>query len=111
MAKELNLYDLVPARTCDHRERDDGTVDVVMPRYGGGALGRFLGGFVRNRSVHVHLDDIGTGVWRLCDGRHTVHEIGESLHRQFGERIDPVYDRLELFLRQMKKSGMIEFRP
>lgn len=111
MAKEVkNLYDLIPERSHAFEELGDGTIDVLLPRYGGGQVGRILKSFLSQRPVKVRLDEIGASVWRLCDGEKSVHEIGELLQDQFGERIAPVYERLEAFLNQMKKAGMIDWK-
>ena len=104
----INLYELRPRQRRLYEERTDGTIDVLIPRYGENVVGRLLKKVLNNRPVRVHLDDIGTSVWRLCDGRRTVHEIGRSLHVKFGDRIEPVYGRLETFLKQMQQAGMIE---
>jgi hypothetical protein len=103
-----NLYELTPRRRRDFEERDDGTVDVLVPRYGGGRVGRLLRSVLNNKPVRVQLDDIGTKVWRLCDGRRTVLDIGTELQDAYGERIEPLYDRLGQFLEQMRKSGLID---
>jgi hypothetical protein len=103
-----NLFDLRPRQRRSFEELDDGTIEVLIPRYGNNAVSRLLKKVLSNRPVRVHLDDIGASVWRLCDGQRTVHEIGQSLHGQFGDRIEPVYDRLERFLKQMKQAGLIE---
>ena len=111
MAKDIkNLYELVPQQKRPFRELDDGTIEVLMPRYGDGAVGRVLKKFLSNKPVRIRLDDVGTTVWRLCDGRSSFHEIGDSLHRKFGTRIEPVYDRLETFLNQMKNNGLIDWK-
>jgi hypothetical protein len=104
-----NLFGLKPVQKRSSEDRTDGTVDVLIPRYGDNPVGRLLKKVMSERPVRIHLDDIGTSVWRLCDGSRTVHEIGESLHIQFGDRIEPVYDRLETFLKQMKKADIIEW--
>lgn len=104
-----NLYDLVPAKRRRFRDLSDGTVEVYLPRYGEGWVGRVLSRMLSNQPVRVHLDDIGARVWHLCDGTRNVHQIGKSLRKELGERIEPVYDRLETFIKQMKKAGMIDF--
>ena len=110
MSKQArNLFELKPKQRRTFEERGDGTVDVLMPRYGENVIGRLLKKVLSNHPVRIHLDDIGTSVWRLCDGGRTVHQIGQSLHDEFGERIEPVYDRLETFLKQMMGAGLIEW--
>jgi hypothetical protein len=109
MSKQvLNLYELKPRQARSFEELEDGTIDVLIPRYGNNVVGRLLKKVLSNRPVRVHLDDVGTSVWRLCDGDRDVKQIGELLHERFGEQIEPVYDRLETFLTQMHKSGLIE---
>ena len=106
--KVLNLYELRPRQAKSFEDLEDGTVDVLIPRYGENVMGRLLKKILSNRPVRVHLDDVGTHVWRLCDGDRTVKQIGESLHEQFGERVEPLYDRLETFVSQMLKADLIK---
>ena len=111
MAKPVkNLYELVPERSRTFEELEDGTIDVFLPRYGGGPVARILKNFLSKKPVRIRLDDIGASVWRLCDGHRSFREIGEALHGEFGERIAPVYDRLETFLIQMKRAGIIDWK-
>ena len=111
MAKApLNLYELVPTQRRESRERADGNVEVLIPRYGDNPVGRLLKYVFSNKPVKVELDDVGTRVWRLCDGHRNVREIGQSLQGEFGERLEPLYDRLGEFLKQMKRAGLIDFK-
>ena len=111
MAKPFqNIYELVPVQKRTFDENDDGTVDVLIPRYGEGRVSRLMKQVLSKEPVRIHLDDVGTSVWRLWDGTHSVLEIAESLHKKFGSRIEPVYDRLEMFLEQMRSSGLITWK-
>jgi len=108
--KVRNLYELVPLRRRPFAGQEDGTVEVLLPRYGENLLGRLLEYIFTSRPIRVHLDDIGTAVWLLCDGARSVQEIGESLREKFGDGIEPVYDRLGTFLEHMRMRGMIEWK-
>ena len=46
----------------------------------------------------ITLDQYGSAVFLLIDGKRTVKEIGESLQVKFGEEVHPLYERLLLFL-------------
>jgi hypothetical protein len=107
--KVKNFYDMVPRKKWPSEARPDGTVDVLLPRYGNNAAGRLLKMILSKAPVRVKLDGVGTSVWNLCDGRRSVQDIGTSLHREFGEGIEPVYERLEQFLAQMLKADLIEW--
>ena len=111
MAKrQVNLLDMIPEQKCEFRDRDDGTIDVLVPRFGDDRIGRILARFIKDKPISLHLDDIGTAVWRLCDGRRSVYEIGGTLKEEFGDRIEPVYDRLGLFFHSAKQAGILDWR-
>jgi hypothetical protein len=105
-----NLLDLVPERKRDFRNEANGRVTVLVPRFGDGRVGEFVQGLLRRPPVSLRLDEVGTAVWMLCDGRRSVYEIGGRLKEKFGDRIDPVYERLGDFLRQMRRAGIIDWR-
>lgn len=46
----------------------------------------------------IELDQFGSTVFLLIDGKRTVKEIGEILDSKYGEKIHPLYERLLLFL-------------
>lgn len=57
----------------------------------------------------VELDKYGSSVWLLIDGSNTVYDIGQELLMEFGEKIEPVYERLVMFLRYLNRKGWIAF--
>ncbi len=44
------------------------------------------------------LDEYGSYVFLLIDGKRTVKEIGENLEAKYGDKAHPLYERLLLFL-------------
>jgi hypothetical protein len=105
-----NLLDLVPEQNYPFHTRDDGTVDVLVPRYGTNFIARALSYMFKDTPVRIHLDRIGTRTWHLCDGSMSVHEIGELLHGEFGEKVEPVWDRLGLFFKQIESQRLIRWK-
>jgi hypothetical protein len=73
-------------------------------------LGKKLGKMYKIKSHRkVNLDEYGTAIWILCNGRATVREIGEVISEQFGDKVEPLYDRLSHFLNILEKDKMIKF--
>jgi hypothetical protein len=105
-----NLLDVVPERIRAFRDEDNGAVTVLIPRFGDGRAGKVLAMFFRNSPISLRLDEVGTTVWHLCDGRRSVYEIGDCLKAKFGDRIDPVYERLGVYLHRMRRAGIIDWR-
>ncbi|MEG1409312.1 MAG: PqqD family peptide modification chaperone [Terrisporobacter sp.] len=46
----------------------------------------------------VELDEYGSAVFLAIDGVKTIEEIGRLLEDKFGEKVNPIYERLLLFL-------------
>lgn len=50
----------------------------------------------------ISLDKYGSFVFLQIDGKKTVREIGKNLEAEFGEEIQPLYQRLLLFLNHIE---------
>jgi hypothetical protein len=99
--------ELRPARASEWRQGDDGRIDILVPPYGRGRIGQKLQSWFKASSHRVHLDDVGTFVWQRCDGSTPVREIAAAMHDHFGERVEPVEDRLVLFLQHLVRSRFL----
>lgn len=103
---ERNLLDLRPHRLFEH-ELEDRRVTVLIPKYRSRWM-QWLQRRLARPYWKLHLDEIGTAVWLECDGRRTVAEIGSHLKDEFGEAVEPIWQRLPAFLRQMRSGKLIE---
>jgi len=105
-----NLLEMVPERVPDWADAGEGKVKVLVPRYGASRLGRWFARQLGRPHICVNLDDIGSTVWRSCDGRATVQEIARTLESEFGERIAPVNERLGKFFAELERGRLIRWR-
>ena len=109
----LNLLDLRPVRRRHYKlneKKGDGTYIVLVPKFGSSKLGRWLTKKLKNPNYFINLDEFGTFVWDMCDGEKQVREIANALKVKYAEKVDPVYDRLSMFLKQMEKAQLIAFK-
>ncbi len=109
-ASTVNLLELIPERRYEWVTADDGNVKILIPRYGKNALGVWFARQLNRPYIYYSLDRIGSAVWLACDGRTTVSQIATRLQRQFGEEIEPVYDRLSQFLYSLDRNKLIRFK-
>lgn len=65
---------------------------------------------MKNPNFKVNLDEIGSYLWLLIDGKNTVGQIAQLFKIRFGERVEPLYDRLSHFLRNLEKNSFIKFK-
>lgn len=97
-----------PRRRLEWEEDEQGRALVLRPKFGEGRWGSWIASHVKNPYYRIRLDEVGTLVWKSCDGATEVSEIAERMRRQFGARIEPAEERLYRFLRQMYRSRLIE---
>lgn len=107
--KEPNLLDLIPVQTAEWERKPDGTVFLKKPK----VRNRFLYILIRRlgKGTHykIHLDEFGSYVWERCDGHHRVEQICESLKQEFGEKVEPVYERLCAFVKILAYQKFITY--
>ncbi len=63
--------------------------------------------FGRPQITHVHLEPLGSFIWRQIDGTRSVYEIGRLLREAFGEEAEPLYERLSVYMKQLENNGLI----
>ena len=105
-----NLLDLTPARTREWVEQE-GRVVVLMPKFRHRWVAPWLQPMLRRPHVRVKLDDLGSAVWKLCDGTTTVARMAEVIQSQFGAAAEPVLDRIGAFLRKLEDGDLITIPP
>lgn len=59
---------------------------------------------------YIHLDEMGNFVWPLIDGENSLIAIGEQVKAHFGEKAEPLYERLAQYFRTLASYGFVEWR-
>ena len=116
MKKNDNYLDHVFRRSPEvdwdevtEEDKDDTHLPLVVLHIRHRGLSHFIAEkfFDRPPVTHVHMEPIGSFVWRQIDGRHSVYEIGQLLHETFGEEAEPLYERLSVYMKQLENNGLI----
>jgi hypothetical protein len=105
-----NLLELIPERLVECNKTSDGLTHLVIPKFRGKRSGKFLTSKLKHPTWKIDLDDIGTFVWDQIDGITKVKTISEKMKSHFGDKVEPVYDRLNLFLFTMRREELIRFK-
>jgi hypothetical protein len=108
-AQPPNVLEMIPAHNSVFEE-ENGRITVLLPRKQNRFVARFFPQRQQLRYFKLHLDDYGTYVWKQMDDRKTVFEIAHELKEQFGAEIDPVYERLGLFINLLAQRRLISLR-
>jgi hypothetical protein len=87
-------------------EERDGTVIITIARTDW--LARLLRWLIaRPLKRRIELDEIGSLVWQLCDGQHTVGDIAEELIRRYRLMRREAITSLAEFLSQLRRRGLV----
>jgi len=60
--------------------------------------------------TQVHLDENGSFIWPLIDGKKNIIELGEPVKAHFGEKAEPLYPRLAKFFQILESYGFVSFK-
>ncbi len=58
---------------------------------------------------YVHLDEMGSFVWPIIDGKMDIVRIGEIVDEHFGEKAYPLYERLAKYFQILESYGFVSF--
>jgi hypothetical protein len=105
-----NLAPLIPVRTIESQQADDGKVTITEPREDPTWLGKLLSKGLEPGTNHIALDEVGSLVWSLCDGEHSVRDIAGIVAERFGADFDPESKRLAVFMLTMKQRGWLVWK-
>ena len=108
-AKEkINLLEVIPCRS-EHitAEREGETFVLSLPLFKYPWMQRFLVPAWMSKELHVRLEEHGTAVWELIDGKRNVREIIEKLADHF-QNEEGYESRVSAYLSQMQKDGFIK---
>ena len=71
-------------------------------------MGRWLAARLGNPCYRIRLDDVGSFIWKACDGETPLAAIAGRLRDALGDRVEPAEERLGGFVQTMLRSRMIE---
>ena len=66
--------------------------------------------FKKPKISYVHFDEMGSFIWPLIDGEKDVFEIGKLVEEHFGEKANPLYERLATYFRILESYGFIKWK-
>lgn len=107
-AKQDNFLLYIPKKKHNTWEEKNGKVYLIF--YHEKFAEKFVRWLVKKPYVSdIELDDLGSTVWKLIDDKNTVYDIGKKLLEKYGDKCQPVNDRLTQYLRYLNRRGWISF--
>lgn len=66
--------------------------------------------FRKPKTSYIHLDDFGSFVWQQIDGTRSVYDIAKLVKEEFGDKAEPLYERLTRFFMTLKEQKYIVWK-
>ena len=54
--------------------------------------------FKKPKISYIHLDELGSFLWQRLDGTKTLLDLGKEVEEQFGDKANPLYERLAKYV-------------
>ncbi|MBQ8378660.1 MAG: PqqD family protein [Oscillospiraceae bacterium] len=96
---DKNYLDYKPMRNpvLNYTTDDEGIVTLEIENKG--AMNRiFQKLFKKPKITYIHLDETGSFIWPYLDGEMTITELGVIVKEHFGEKAEPLYERLAKYI-------------
>jgi len=106
----INYLELTPVRNYDHVVEDSGLISVLVPKFDIKWIDKIMSKIIKSRFFKAKLDEFGTETWLEMDGTKSVQTVSEHLQKKFGDKINPVNERLTKFLSELYKYNFITFK-
>ncbi|MBN2281714.1 MAG: PqqD family protein [Candidatus Marinimicrobia bacterium] len=108
-AEALKMSEIVPVCTVKFNVEEDGTVTLLQPKFSSKFSKKYIIPRMKHPYYFIHLDEMGSAVWKRIDGKSTALEIGGKIKEELGEKIEPVFERLGFFLAKLKNEKFIKW--
>ena len=111
MKKKLsdeNYLERIPLRSpqLEWKQAEDGK--IILEIENKGFYNRIAQKFFKKpRITYIHLDETGSFVWPIIDGEKNIIKLGESVKEKFGEKAEPLYERLAKFFQILESYNFI----
>jgi hypothetical protein len=109
--KSDNLLDYIPVRNVQWENSTEGCAVLNVPKFKRKWMFNLLIHLKIEPVYKLNLDEKGTAIWKYCDGSDDLYHIALKLREKYGDDIEPVFDRLNAFIRQLFHQKLIKLDP
>ena len=106
-----NYLERIPQKSHLLNWSEDENEIVVLEIENKGLMNRiFQKLFKKPKISYIHLDELGSFVWKQIDGEKTVLEIGKEVSKKFQDKSNPLYERLSGYFAILESYNFINWK-
>lgn len=109
--KSENFLDYIPKHNSlmKYSINEGGHVEIAVVNRG--LFNRLAQIFFKKPKVsYIELEDMGTFIWKQIDGKRSVYEIGILVKEEFGDKAEPLYERLCTYIKSLHNNEYIVYQ-
>lgn len=104
-----NYLEFVPIRKIERFSEENDVITLEIENKG--IFNRVAQKLLKKPKIsYIHLDEMGSFVWPLIDGERNITDIGVFVKEHFGEKAEPLYERLAKYFKVLESYGFVEFK-
>lgn len=105
-----NYLENVPQRACiKYTEDTEGIVTLEIENKG--IINKIAQKLLKKpKTTYIHLDEFGSFVWKNIDGKKSIIHIGKDVEEKFGNKANPLYERLAKYFQILESYAFITFK-
>ena len=105
-----NYLEKIPERNTEINWKTDENGIVTLEIENKGIVNKLAQKLLKKPKIsYIHLDEMGSFVWPIIDGKKNIILIGEDVKAHFGEKAEPLYERLAKYFQILDSYGFIKF--
>ncbi len=105
---EQNYRDRCPSRATHIGWSVDNEGKITLQIANRGVFNRIAQKLLKKpKTSYVHLDEFGSFIWPMLDGKKTITELGEAVEEAFGKAAHPLYERLATYINILDSYGFV----
>ena len=101
------IKELYPFRSCEYEKNENGLVVVFYKNTKPSFIEKIFFKKLVAKPYKIDLDETGSYIYELCDGKLNTSEIINKTKEHFGEKVEPAEDRVIKFIEQLNKNKLI----
>ncbi len=106
-----NYLDMIPQRNPELGWETDENGIVTLSRKNKGIANKLAQIILGKPKIsYIHLDETGSFVWPLIDGEKSIFELGKNVKEEFGDKAEPLYERLAKYFSVLASYGFVTFK-
>ena len=110
MKNKENFLEKKPKKNTEIKWSADGE-NITLEIENKGPFNRLAQKLLKKPKIsYIHLDEMGSFIWPLIDGKADILRIGESVKEEFGEKAEPLYPRLVKYFEALNNCKFIYFK-